>query len=244
MKRLLILLAALLWPAAALAQDPPVDPRCPQGDLQTPRLPGSVCIGRMSPAYQFAFIYPREIAEIPALVRLLRAEARRNEAWIATEARRFRRERSSEAFPLSFEEGWHLDADTNVLVAASANIQHYTGGAHGGIEYRALLLDRRRGRPLALGDIFADLDPLQIDFCEALQREVRERVQGESPPFCPELATLPVTLTGGEEGQIVALIVLLAPYVVGSWAEGPYEIHVLLTDPLRALVRPAYRSAF
>lgn len=234
------MLAALLWPGLAPAQQISVDPTCPQGDLQTPRPPGSACIGRVRAGYEFAFIYSPEAAAIPALARLLRAEARRSEAWIAGVLR----DSDPSTMPYSYEEGWRVDVATPVLVAASANIMYFTGGAHGGIAYRALLLDRRRGRRLVLADIITDLAAVQDAFCPALRAAVRERLESDSRPDCPDVATQEVTLSAGPDGRVAALVVLLAPYVVGSWAEGPYEIEVPLTPELLALVRPAYRSAF
>jgi len=138
---------------AAAQADPPRDPRCPQGDMQAPRPPGSVCIGRLTPSYAFAFLYTAEAAREPTLVRLLRGEARRSEAWIAARGREWARERAEyggELNPLSYEESWEVDAATPQLIAASASIMHYTGGAHGGIEYKAMLIDRRSGRRIAL----------------------------------------------------------------------------------------------
>lgn len=245
----MILAAALLL--AAAQGDPPLDPRCPRGDLQTPRPPGSVCIGRLTPSYGFAFLYTAEAAREPALIRLLRAEARRSEAWIAARGRDWARERAEnggELMPLSYEEGWEVDAATPALIAASANIMHYTGGAHGGIEFKAMVIDRRTGRRIALGDLFADrargLALLQQAFCRALTGEVRERRGDAEPgPDCPSVADQPVSLAA-EGGRITAFYAMLNPYVVGSYAEGPYEFSVPVTAEIAALIRPRYRAAF
>src|ERR1043165_5817364 len=122
----MILAAAFLL--AAVQADPPSDPRCPQGDMQTPRPPGSVCIGRLTRTYGFAFLYTAEAAREPALVRLLGGGARRSEAWIAARGREWAHERAEAGgalTPLSYEESWEVDSSTPQLIAASASIMHY-----------------------------------------------------------------------------------------------------------------------
>ncbi|HEV2818043.1 MAG TPA: hypothetical protein VGW40_12580 [Allosphingosinicella sp.] len=245
----MIALAALFL--AAAQADPPPDPRCPRGDLQTPRPPGTVCLGRLTRSYAFAFLYSAEAAREPALARLLRAEARRSEAWIARRGPDWLRERAEDGgalHPLSYEEGWEVDAATPQLLAASATIMHYTGGAHGGIEFRAMLLDRRSGRRIALGDLFADrargLALVQQAFCRALTAAVGERRgEGERRPDCPNVTEQPVSLAA-ENGRITAFYAMLGPYVVGSYAEGPYEFSIPVGAGMIGLIKPRYRAAF
>ena len=97
--------------APAAAQRPPLDPRCPQGDLNAERGPGSVCIGRLTEDYAFAFIYPREAAAIPRLDAYLRNEALRAEVWLERQVAELRAGDPGENRPrLSYEAGWHVDA--------------------------------------------------------------------------------------------------------------------------------------
>lgn len=237
--------------AGAAMQDPPPDPACPQGDLSFPRQPGSTCIGALDAAYAYSSIWPAEAASIPGLDRMLRRQATQNQRWIAGAARTYRADMAragGEPIQLSYESGWTMDALTPALAAVSSAHSYYTGGAHGGMRYEVILFDRRAGRPIALPDLFADrragLAAVQEIFCSALTAEVSERRDGNVDGFvCPEAAGVPVTLTGGERG-ITGMRALIAPYVVGSWAEGPYEVDFPVTNGMRWALKPDYRTVF
>jgi hypothetical protein len=252
LSRAVLALAGLLLPAPAFAQDPPQDPSCPLGDMAAARPAGSECIGRLTRGYAFALAYDSEIRTVPALEAMLREEARSAERWIAGIARDWVREREqagAEIFPLSYSALWSIDAAMPDLVAASGSIQHYTGGAHGGIEFKTILIDRRRGRRIALADLFTDRArawPLiQDGFCAALREEMGERRgTDESGAECPVAAQQPITLKPGPDGRIDSFYALLNPYVAGSWAEGPYDFTFPMTAELLALIKPEYREAF
>lgn len=57
------------------------------------------------------------------------------------------------------------------------------------------------------------------------------------------VAAQPVSLAA-ENGRIRAFSALLGPYVVGSYAEGPYELRFPVTAEIVALIKPRYRAAF
>jgi hypothetical protein len=82
-----MLLAAALFAAASIQGDPPLDPRCPLGDMALARAPGSECIGRLTRGYAFALVYGAEIRALPPFEAMMVEEARRAEAWIADSAR-------------------------------------------------------------------------------------------------------------------------------------------------------------
>ena len=184
---------ALAAPLAAQAPaEPPLDPACPQGDLNAPRGPGIVCLGKLNEAVAFSVVYPRAVEAIPALAEALRGEWGTALAWIEAQAAEHRAERAAAGEApqrLSYEAGWRIDADTPEIVAASGTISHYTGGAHGGIEYKTVLIDRRSGRRIELTDLFAPgffgttlarqrlwgVRAVQRAFCRALTAEVRDR---------------------------------------------------------------------
>ncbi len=251
---LLALAIAQAEPASEAASDPSLDPRCPRGDLLSgaPPAPGSVCVGRLTEGYGFASIWPAEAAAVPALDRLLRRDAAGSERWIAAETRRYRREAAdSEGEPmrLSYEAGWSVDAIGPTLASIWSARAFYTGGAHGGMEYRVILLDRRRGRQIRLADLFADqsagLGSVHGSFCTALRAEANDRRgPGGTVPDCPDAATQPISLVAGPDGTIRSMRALLNPYVVGAWAEGPYEFDFAVTPDLIAALKPEYRSAF
>ena len=264
-KRLLALFAAFALAAPLAAQTPAeaaIDPACPQSDLNAPRGPGIVCLGKLDEAVAFSVVYPRSIEAIPELAEVLRGEWGTALAWIEARASEHRAEREADgAAPqrLSYEAGWRIDADTPEIVAASGTISHYTGGAHGGIEYKTVLIDRRLARRIELTDLFAPgffgttlarqrlwgVRAVQAAFCRALTAEVRERRDDPAAEVdCPAVETQPVTLVCGQSGRIEAFRALLNPYVVGAWAEGPYEVDVPIDAAMMSVIKRRLRPAF
>ncbi len=256
MLRALSAFAAALFLAAPLAAqeaaDPPPDPACPQGDLAAPRGPGTICVGQLTGAYAFSIVYPAEAAAIPALAALLHYEVLRAERWL--------REQKGEApGRISYEAEWRVDAMTPELIALSGTVATYAGGAHGGIEYRTILFDRGRDRAMRFGDLFRvgpfehdllgerprGLGAVQHAFCGALAAEVRARRDEAKPEIrCPDVDAQPVTLLCGPRGRIEAMRALIAPYVVGSWAEGPYEVDIPVDARMISAMERRFRLAF
>ena len=86
---------------------------------------------------------------------------------------------------------------------------------------------------------------MQRAFCHALTREVRARRENSAAAVdCPSAFEQPISLVCGERGRIDALRALLNPYVMGAWAEGPYEFDFDVTPEMLAALKPRYRPAF
>lgn len=256
-KAFFLALAAFAFSAPAAAQpraQAPADPVCPTGDRELPRGPEWTCRGRIADGYRFAFVSAKAIERVPALDEAVRGEADRAEAWIAAQARE-----QSGGQPLGYEALWQLDAALPEIAAASGSISHYTGGAHGGIEYKSVLIDRRRGeaiefadlfetRPLEsrdLGDRTTGILAVQASFCRALTAEVRERRGDAAAEIeCPAIESQPVALVCGPNGRIDRFRALLNPYVAGAWAEGPYEVEFPLDAVMMEEMKGRYRPAF
>ncbi|HYI63385.1 MAG TPA: hypothetical protein VEW71_00715 [Allosphingosinicella sp.] len=263
-KRVLLLIAAAMaGPLAAQAPaDPPLDPACPQADLNVPRGPGIVCLGRLEEGFAFSVIYPKSVEQSPALAEALRAEWAAALARMEGAARDRQAERAADArepHRLSYEAGWRIDADLPEIVAASGTISHYGGGAHGGIEYRVILIDRQRGRAIELPDLFQPgifepdllgyrlwgIRAVQAAFCRALTGQVRARRDDPGAQLrCPPIEDQPVALLCGAGGRIDRMRALLNPYVVGSWAEGPYEVEFPIDAAMMASIKRRLRPAF
>lgn len=258
-KALLPLAAMLFLAAPAAAQEPPLDPNCPQGDLAAERGPGSVCVGRLTDDYAFSVIWPRQAAALPRLDAYLRDEALRAEVRFEATVNDYRGREGKGAGRLSYEQAWRVDANLPELLALSSTTGVYTGGAHGGIAYRTVLFDRRRNRIIELADVFTigafEFDflgqrpvgegAMQRAFCRALRDEVRERRQDPAARIdCPNIYDQPITLVCGENNRIEHMRALVAPYVVGAWAEGPYEVDFPIDALMMAAVRRKYRPAF
>jgi len=153
LKRFLFL-AVLLLAAPVLAQDsadPPLDPNCPREGSDRPTGIEWLCNGRLTPDYAFAFVYPAAARQIPALNALLREQAVRDQARVAQDVATFGRP----AIRYSYGAEWRMDSITPELAAASGTVQTFRGGPHGGLEYRAILIDRRADRQIRLNELFA-----------------------------------------------------------------------------------------
>lgn len=262
---LLFALAALALPSALAAQDggdPPPDPACPRGDPNVPRPQDSVCIGRLTDDYAFSFVYPRAAVEIPAVDALLREQATAAETWIAGQAAAASAERAAgrgEQARLSYEAGWTADVVTPEIAAFSGTVAH-SGGDGGGMEYKAILFDRRFQRAVRLQDLFAPatfdyslfghrlrgVQAMQDAFCRELTRALRARRQNSDEIVaCPAIEAQPVTLVCAHDiGRVVAFMAMLGPDVAGTWSEGPYEIQIpidaRIMDSLWGRFRPAF----
>lgn len=263
--RFLPLLAALAFaaPLAAAgpadpAPDSAPDPYCPRGGRDLPRGPDWLCYGRLNADYSFAFVYPKAVERVPELDAAVRTEAGVAEEWIAKQAAAARDE-GREVPRLSYEAAWQIDAILPELAAASGSISHTSGGGHGAIEYKTILIDRERGRAIEIEDVF---DPgffepdllgyrlwgiraVQAAFCRELTRAARERRGDPAAEVrCPAVEHQPITFMCGESGRIDRLRVLLGPMVAGSWAEGPYEIDVPVDAAMMSAIRRRFRPAF
>jgi hypothetical protein len=259
--RFLALVAAFAFTAplaAAAAADRAPDPYCPRGDRDLPLGPDWLCYGRLNDDYSFAFVYPKAVERVPELDAAVRTEAGVAEDWIAKRADEARAQ-GREVPRLSYEAAWQVDAILPELAAASGSISHYSGGAHGGIEYKTILIDRERGRAIEIEDVF---DPgffepdllgyrlwgiraVQAAFCRELTGAARERRGAPAAEIsCPAVEDQPITFMCGDGGRIDRLRVLLNPMVAGSRAEGPYEIDVPVDAAMMSAIRRRFRPAF
>jgi len=266
--RFLLALAALFIAAPLVAQSAPdpaapevaqvADAWCPRGERDLPRGPEWNCYGRLNRDYSFTFVYPKSVEREPVLDGEIRSEAGRAESWILAQVVAAVLE-ERESSQMSYEAGWDMDAMLPEIAAASGTISHYTGGAHGGMEYKTLLIDRREGRAIQLSDLFdlGDFETtafgyrpwgmrsVQAAMCAALTAEARERRSDPSAAIeCPAVERVPITLVCGANGRIDTMRALLNPYVVGSWAEGPYEIDFPIDAAMIAAMKRRFRPAF
>lgn len=230
-------------------------------DLLERRVPVGVepgAIATESATYEFAWRWPREAAAIPALDAWMQQQGERTRIGFAAKAGEA--EADAKQFDYDYrrhssEWTWEASADTPRLLALVGKSYVYTGGAHGNSTFDAMVWDRQgtRQEPLETLALFRDVPALEMalrePYCSALAQARIERIGevglgGSIPENCPEAGELTFAL-GTSNGRVIDRLVLLsAPYVVGSYAEGSYEIEVPLDAQMLALVRPAYQSEF
>ncbi len=139
---------------------------------------------------------------------------------------------------------WKIATQTPRLVSVFSEEDDYQGGAHPNHTIQTLLWDKTAKAEINLKRLFrasADFKAVDAYLCRQVEAERSKRAgepisQSGSGFTCPKLSESRLVLipaaTGGKAGAIDALY---APYDVGSYAEGPYEIRIpqtLLSDVL------------
>lgn len=213
-------------------------------------------------AVEIAILVDRSILAEPKLGRAVRAEAARDMARWKREAaveyrqvREFFRDGRTWSFEKIRSEVFRSEGHLSVLSTLST----YTGGAHGNVAFTAVTWDRKRGKAVAIGDVFAEVDkdgPALTALIGSLRRVVaaerKERgASDESDPatLAPALPADPQDLPpftlepSTETGKAAGLTFHIAPYRVGSYAEGTYEAFVPWRD-FAAHLRPEWRDLF
>lgn len=207
---------------------------------------------------KFSYSIPQEASRIPKLERHLldkrhEALADQKEEWNLA-LKEFSGPPCANCLMREFREDWKVAANTGRFLSLVGETHVFAGGAHGNSYFDTILWDKEMGREIELTDLFVSdaalAKSLRSEYCEALG-ELRLGRLGESynaadagPSDCPaidELAILPAS-PGGETFDRIVL--LAAPYVVGAYAEGSYEVTLPVTQNVMASLRPEYRKAF
>ena len=107
---------------------------------------------------------------------------------------------------------------------------------------------------ITAADLFvrgANLAALDTALCASINAEKKKRDPSAQTVsltggdwICPRAATTPFVLAQGQTpGKAGGLVFLIAPYLVGPYAEGTFEVTVP-QSAFRALVAPAYADEF
>lgn len=262
MKKALLPAVALLAAACAQSGSDTAGPE-QNSALPAPAVRGGdgapKAVTEQSDLIEFSYAWPAAATAIAALNARLEGELAndRNEALAG--AREDRESRIGRDYPFNghyFRKEWMIEGDTPRLLSLAAEIETFTGGAHGNQGYDSILWDRRAGQAIAFGDMFASaptaLAALTKDFCPALDKARAEKRQETLPlkgddwmTTCPDIAkqTL-VPVDENEDGRFETLRALIGPYEAGPYAEGSYEIDIPVTPAIRSLVKPDYADMF
>lgn len=209
----------------------------------------------------FAYGWPAQVSAIAPLAEML--ESARDDALTAQKTEW---EQSVAEFAdmgcitcinRSYSKNWSVAADTPRFLVVSGETFTYTGGAHGNSTFDALAWDREGddGAGEVMDPVNLFVDPVALenvaygDYCQSLLeergRKFDQSIEGmnkfENCPSVAELVVIPLSSDGKTFDRINFLA---APYVAGSFAEGPYEFAIPMTDTLLTIVRPKYRDAF
>jgi hypothetical protein len=205
---------------------------------------------------EFSHSWPKQVATIPGLLKILSAErkdelAEQQADWNEALAE-FGDSDCTSCVTRSYQKSWQVVADLPRFLSLSAETYVYGGGAHGNSFFDAMVWDREASRQLAAGEFFTSSKAMQAalgpPWCRALKPERRERLGSdftdEELSSCPEISELTVLLGSSNRKTFDRIGLLAAPYVVGSYAEGAYEITVPVTSKVIDTVKPEYRAYF
>jgi len=206
--------------------------------------------------YDFAYRYPPQAARIAPLKAWLEADKAKQRAAVARDAATFRREAKRDGFPFrkyEAQKAWKVVADTPRFLSLSVSDYSYSGGAHGGTASGGLLWDKRAGRRVDPKAVFVSPSALQSavmpGWCRWMTAERTRRVGAvadNDATFgkCPPVKDVTLLL-GSSDGRTFDRVGVIADqYVVGSYAEGPYEHTLPVTAAVLRAVKPEYRGAF
>ena len=206
---------------------------------------------------EFAYAYPREAAMIADLAAWLDNDrATRRDALIAV-ARRDKAAAEKAGFPYrphSHLQTWQRVSNTPRFLSLSAEIQTYTGGAHGMTSFATLLWDRNRAKQRQPLDLFTSGEAfdaaIRDAFCAGIERAKTAKgiVAEDAPdsPFgkCPPASAQTVWLGSSDGRYLDRMTIAIAPYEIGPFAEGSYKINVPVTGALVGAVKDEFKRDF
>lgn len=208
--------------------------------------------------WSFAYAWPQAVSAAPELAAHLGAEQaamRQSERLAWQEAREDMPEDCASCRSRGYDKQWSVVADLPRYLSLSAKVSTYTGGAHGGLTFDALVWDREEARAIAPIAMFRSAQAVDAAvreaFCAALDK-ARTRKRGrferrEGNPFdgCIDPVANSIVILGSKGGQRFDRVgFLIPPYNAGPWAEGSYEVSLPMTPALIDAVRPEFRRAF
>ncbi len=202
----------------------------------------------------FSWFAAPQAATQPALLKLMRGETLHELAKARVAAANDRKARPADApfFKHQFGESWTRAAETPRLLVLSAELDTFTGGAHGMHGFDAVIWDKQDAERLRFADLFDGWSKaralLTASYCKALDEERKRR---RPEPFtgamfndCPAIDRQVLVPTGDVDGRVIAIKMLIGPYEAGPYAEGSYELLLDLPPEVVSLVKASYRPAF
>lgn len=201
----------------------------------------------------------------PELAEEIRSRANRGtEAFIAA-AQADRESAAQEGFefrPHSLDVNWVETGPVGGRLAGFlGTYSTYTGGAHPNVGFDVLNWDREENRLLSFDDLFRDAEEARAVMAEALkkglleQKRIRLKGTGISEDQMmeswvgPAFDGNPAVFKGftiarsSEADKAGGLVYHFAPYEVGAYAEGIYEVGIPYSD-FASELKPAFEDAF
>ena len=206
---------------------------------------------------EFAYSYPRDAAAIPDLASWLDSDRATTRDALVAAAQRDQAAAEKGGFPYrahSHLQTWQRVANTPRFLSLSAEIETYRGGAHGMTNFDTLLWDRNRRQRVKPLDLFTSGEAfdaaIRDRFCAAIERaKAAKGIVAEAAPDspfgkCPPASTQTVWLGSSDGRYLDRMMIAIAPYEIGPFAEGSYKINLPVTGALAKAVKPEFARDF
>ncbi|WP_231732807.1 MULTISPECIES: DUF4163 domain-containing protein [unclassified Sphingopyxis] len=206
---------------------------------------------------EFVYAYPKEAAQIPELAKALDSDREAKREALIAAAQRDEAAAEKGDYPYrahSHRQTWQRVTSTPRFLSLSAEIETYTGGAHGMQTFDTLIWDRNRRKQLKPLDLFQSSEAfdtaIREPFCAGIKRAKAAKgiMADEAPdsPFgkCPPASAQTVWLGSSDGRYLDRMTIAIAPYEVGPYAEGSYKINVPVTGALVKAVKDEYARDF
>jgi len=208
-----------------------------------------------NPDAQVTLSLPEPIKAYPELHERLYKDGETTLTAFLEQAKKDRAEQSADGFPVPAyyqKIDWKISAQSPRLLSLYAEQNDFEGGAHPNTSFRALLWDKDKNALIPTAELFAaDADLKGVDdyVCHQIEAQRSKRsgqpVNETASGFnCPKFADSRLILVPSTQpGKIGAIDALYAPYDVGPYAEGPYEVRVPQSQ-LKGVIAPQYADQF
>ena len=204
---------------------------------------------------EFAYAYPVEAARIPELAKALDGDRKAKREALIAAARRDKDAAEKDGYPYrkhSHRQTWQRVTSTPRFLSLSAEIETYSGGAHGMQTFDTLIWDRNRRKQMKPLDLFqssAAFDAAVRDaFCAGIKRAKAAKGIEEAPDSvfakCPPASAQTVWLGSSDGRYLDRLTVAIAPYEIGAYAEGSYKVNLPMTGALVKVVKDEFARDF
>ena len=171
---------------------------------------------------EFAYAYPVEAARIPELAKALDGDREAKREALIAAARRDKDAAEKDGYPYrkhSHRQTWQRVTSTPRFLSLSAEIETYSGGAHGMQTFDTLIWDRNRRKQMKPLDLFqssAAFDAAVRDaFCAGIKRAKAAKGIEEAPDSvfakCPPASAQTVWLGSSDGRYLDRLTVAIAP---------------------------------
>lgn len=198
---------------------------------------------------------PEPIKLYPELHSRLYSEGEKELTDFLADAHKDRAQQSADGIEVpaySHTIAWKISAQTPKLVSVFAQEDDFRGGAHPNSTFQAVLWDKVKKQQIAASALFApgaDMKAVDAYVCHQIEAERSKRLgepttQAGSGFSCPAFASSRLILVPSTiKDKAGAIDALFAPYEIGPYVEGPYEIRIP-QGQLQAVLNPEYADQF